>query len=142
MRANSLVFAVIGLSLLAAAAYVLGQKVLFWYQAEVVTASVVGHRMESSDSENGYSTLVKHPVLAFTAPGGQVIEVLGPGGSAVPDYKVGEQVRLQFNPNKPNQVELPDFFSRWGALLLFAVLALMGTLTLWVVAVFDRSSRQ
>lgn len=142
MRASSLAFTVIGLGLLAVAAYVLSQKVLFWYHAEVVTASVVAHKMEPADSDYATSAMVEHPVLTFTAPNGQIVAVTGPGGSAVPDYEIGEQVRLRFNPEKPHQVEFPNFFSRWGALLLSAVLGFMGTVTLWVVAVLKRSIRQ
>jgi len=51
---------------------------------------------------------------------------------------VGQRVLVRYHPHHPQQVELTDFFSQWGAILITALFALLG----WVVlrAAFSRKT--
>lgn len=129
MRVTSWVFFLIGLGFLAVSFYILSQKISFWYTAQPATATVVA--FEAQTGEDDYSELL-HPVVRFNTAQGDSVRVIGPAGTMLPTFQLGQQLPLRYNPAYPRQVEFPDFLSRWGSILISAVLSGMGAIVLCV----------
>ena len=128
MRVTSWVFFLIGLGFVAASFYIVSQKISFWYSARTATATVVAFEDQSGEDDD--SELL-HPVARFRTTQGESVRVIGPAGTMLPTFQLGQQLTLHYDPAQPRQVEFPDFLSRWGAILLSAVIALMGAGALW-----------
>ena len=124
MRVTSWVFFLIGLAFLAVSFYVLSQKIYFRYTAQTATATVVDFEADAGGDDDSE---LPFPVVDFSTAQGELVRVSGPAGSILPTYQLGHQLKLRYNPAHPRQVEFPDFLSRWGAVLLGAVLGGMGT---------------
>lgn len=127
MRPFQFVLITTGLCLMAPLAYVVWQKALLWSRAETAVAIVLRNVVSSPPTRNRAPTLA--PVVRFTTARGAVITTTSPGSKTTAVYKVGEQVKLRYDPRQPNRVELPDFASQWLPLLATSTFALFG----WVL---------
>lgn len=116
----------IGLSLLVPFAYCVGQKIRLWSVANTATATVVAlERVVSSHSHYSHEPLLS-PVVQFVTAQGQSIRATSPSASIPPVYHVGQRVLVRYHPDHPQQMELTDFFSQWGAILITSLFALLG----------------
>ena len=127
MLTMRLIFFVLGLAMLTLFAYVLGNKVLFWRAAQEATATVIAFEAHS-DGRNGRParSITQYPVLSFLTARNEAVQVVAPGGSKPNPYVLGQRVTLRYNPAQPHQIELPDFASRWLALLVSGLFGLAG----------------
>ncbi|MCG2784722.1 MAG: DUF3592 domain-containing protein [Anaerolineae bacterium] len=71
---------------------------------------IVTRLEESSDSEGG--CCVYSPVVEFAA-GGQTYTFEGDNASDPPQYRVGQQVNVRYDPTDPNTAQIDSFFERW-----------------------------
>jgi hypothetical protein len=128
----------IGLSLLVPFAYCVGQKIMLWSVASTATATVIALKRGVSSNSHYPSEPLLFPVVRFVTAEGQSLTVTSPSASIPQPYHVGQQVRVRYHPDHPQQVELTDFFSQWGAILITALFALLGGAALR--AVFSRKT--
>jgi hypothetical protein len=78
-------------------------------QGETTTGTVV-RLEESSTSEGG--CCVYSPVVEFQAAG-QAYTFDGSNASDPPAYKIGQQVRVRYDPARPSIAQIDSFFERW-----------------------------
>jgi len=125
MSAARLFFIGLGLALLAPFAYCLTTKLWFWSQASTAPATVVALEIKgAADLRSRKPTLF--PVVRFVTAQGQHLTATAPTGTNPPAYEAGQRVSIRYLPDNPQQVEMPDFFSRWGGILISAVFGLLG----------------
>lgn len=71
---------------------------------------IVTRLEESSGSEGG--CCVYSPVIEFAA-GGQTYTFEGGNASDPPQYRVGQQVNVRYDPADPNTAQIDSIFERW-----------------------------
>jgi hypothetical protein len=76
---------------------------------EVTTGTVA--RLEESTTSEGYCC-VYSPIVEFQA-NGQVYSFENQSASDQPDYEIGGQVRVRYDPANPNTAQIDDPFERW-----------------------------
>jgi hypothetical protein len=76
---------------------------------ETITGTVV-EMEEQSDGQGGCCTYV--PMIEFTASG-QTYSFQGDTASDPPQYKVGEEVSILYDPANPNTAQLNKWTERW-----------------------------
>ncbi|MBI5953559.1 MAG: DUF3592 domain-containing protein [Chloroflexi bacterium] len=74
------------------------------------TTGVVVRLLEQSDSDGGCCTYV--PVVQFEA-GGSTYSFEGDTASYPPQYEVGEEVSVLYDPSSPNTAQIDKFSERW-----------------------------
>jgi hypothetical protein len=79
------------------------------------------------------SSGVYYPIVRFRTPEGKTIEDRATSGSAPPSYKVGDTVRLYFDPKKPAETWVID--SWFDLYLLPAIFGLFATILVIATAV-------
>ena len=127
----------LGLALLAPVAYCLATKLWFWSQAHTAPATVVA--LEGAGAPDSRSRKqMRYPVVRFVTAQGQQVTAMAPSGTSPPAYEVGQQVRVRYSPGAPQQVELPDFFSRFGSIGISALFGLLGYAILRAALRFKR----
>jgi hypothetical protein len=84
------------------------------FLAVAVAADGVVVELSESVDEDG-STY--YPVVRFVAPDGQVVRFKGGIGSNPPDYRVGDPVRVLYDPSNPRTARLDTWGNRWGGAL-------------------------
>jgi hypothetical protein len=89
-----------------------------------ITSGIVTRLEESSDAE---SCCAYSPVIEFTA-GGQTYTFEGGNASNPPQYKVGQQVNVRYDPADPNTAQIDSFFERWLFPILIIPAMLLGAL--------------
>jgi hypothetical protein len=78
-------------------------------EGQVTTGRVV--EMEESDSGEG-GCCVYSPVIEFEADN-QTYSFDGGNASDPPAYRVGQEVRVRYDPANPNTAQIDSFFERW-----------------------------
>lgn len=116
----------LGIALIGLFAYCLGQKLLRLTPMQTAEATVVALKPMGNSTDHYPRKPPLFPVVRFRTAQGQSVTVTGPTGSRPAAYQIGQQVQLSYNPADPQQVELPDFFSQWGAILITSLFALLG----------------
>jgi hypothetical protein len=76
----------------------------------ITTPGTVVRLNEQSDAEGGCCTYV--PVVDFNV-NDQVYTFEGDNASNPPAYRVGDQVRVRYDPTNPNTAQIDSFFERW-----------------------------
>lgn len=74
------------------------------------TQGIVTRLEESSSAESG--CCVYSPVIEFAA-GGQTYTFEGDNASDPPQYRVGQQVNVRYDPTDPNTAQIDSIFERW-----------------------------
>ena len=95
-------------------------------EANIVGTSVGRHR-------SGRST-VYFPVVEFTGPTGELMELMSNCGSHPPKYYPGEQVDVWYNPKCPKEFRMDDYLSLIKTSSL--ILRLMAVLFVFVGVLF------
>ncbi len=65
---------------------------------------------------------VNFPIIEFTPPNGNPITFKSDIGSSPPSYKVGEQVRVSFEPDSPHSASIDSFFHTYMEALICCAL--------------------
>lgn len=103
------VFLIVGLGLLVGGAYALSSTHEFIQKSETANGTVVDLERSRSRRSTTY-----HPVVRFTARDGKEYEVRSSAGSNPPGYRIGEGVRVFYDPDDPDHARIDSFFSLWG----------------------------
>ena len=107
-------------------AYCLEQKLVQLNTMHTAEATVVAMEPGANSVDHRRYKRLLYPVVHFLTAQGQSMTVTCPTATNPPTYHVGQQVQLSYYPADPQQVELPDFFSQWGAVLITALFAMLG----------------
>jgi hypothetical protein len=83
-------------------------------------------RMEESNSSEG-GCCVYSPVIEFRA-NEQVYSFEGDTASDPPQYSVGQQVRVRYNPANPGTAQVDSIFDRWLFPLIIIPAMILGAL--------------
>ncbi|MBI3169754.1 MAG: DUF3592 domain-containing protein [Chloroflexi bacterium] len=75
-----------------------------------VATGIVTH-LEESETSEGYCC-VYSPIVEFQA-NGQTYSFENQNASDQPDYDIGGQVRVRYDPANPNTAQIDDPFERW-----------------------------
>jgi hypothetical protein len=85
--------------------------------AVVVDVAEVVRRVQKRSGDNWYDEDVTyfHPVLRFVTTSEQTVQVQASEGSEDPSaHRVGDSVRILYDPANPQDARLDTWFSRWG----------------------------
>jgi hypothetical protein len=116
LRFLSIVFAVVGLGLLAGAIAVTLNTRAFIATAKHAPGTVT-ELIPKRDSDDGSITYT--PVVIFEATSGASISFTSSFSSNPPSYDVGEKVEVLYAPDNPNEARINGFGSLWfGSLIL------------------------
>src|SRR5690606_15772977 len=74
--------------------------------------TTTGFVIELEESESDGSCCVYSPVIEFEA-NGQTYTFEGDNASYPPEYEVGEEVPVLYNPEKPNNAQINKASERW-----------------------------
>ncbi len=106
----------------------------------VVELAVRSFRDSSTGDVNRYT----YPVVEFTMPGRQTQRVQMPEGASTPDYAVGDEVVVLYDPQPPHNFRIKSFASDLMLWILPGITFLLGaaflTATLIVVKVWSPNS--
>jgi hypothetical protein len=102
------------------------------------TTGIVTQMEESSTSEGG--CCVYSPVIEFKA-NGQTYTFEGDNASYPPEYSVGEEVRVLYNPEDPSNAQINKASERWlmPVILIPAMLFGMVIFTYFMVRAYRRN---
>jgi hypothetical protein len=106
-----------------------------------VPGQVVKQVVRSSrDSSTGYLTDFTYPIVKFAPPDQPVRTVQMSEGSSPPDYALGDQVTVLYDPQHPNNARIKSFSSNLLLWLLpgitFLVGAVFGTIAVVILKVW------
>lgn len=120
MKTFVLVFGGIGLILLAIAGYVYWREQTFLTSAETVTGTVVN--LDMSSSSEGGTTFC--PIIEFTTKAGEDVRYFGNVCSNPPDYEIGDQVEVYYDPQDIGHVQMKSFWSQYVGVLVLSCIGL------------------
>jgi hypothetical protein len=109
------------------------------FLAVAVAADGVVVDLSESVDEDGSTYF---PVVRFVAPDGQVVRFKSGIGSNPPDYRVGDPVRVLYDPSNPRTARLDTWGNRWGGALAGMIVGGVLLLLLAAVLVFGRVSQR
>lgn len=129
----ALMIALIGVALLAGAGYAAWSEVAFRRSAVETDGQVVEMLHEVSRRTGGRRSSVYRPVFTFTLPDGRVVRAEGAVASNPPCCRVGETVRVRYDPARPERAAIVGFMESWflavllgGMGVVFLGLGLLG----------------
>jgi hypothetical protein len=94
-----------------------GLTLRFVHRSARATGNVVG--MEESDSGDGRTF---HPVVRFAPASGFPREFRSSFGANPPSYRVGDEVRVLYDPADPGRASIDSFLSLWFVPLLTGIM--------------------
>lgn len=107
-------------------AYMYTQKFL---ETAVKTEGTVIELVERR-GENGVTYA---PVYTFSDTRGEEHKIYSGSSSYPPDYEVGEEVQVLYDPSEPQKAKIDSFFELWG---ISAILAVIGSISLFLGPLF------
>jgi Protein of unknown function (DUF3592) len=122
VRSLSILFAGIGIIMLAIGAFLLVREMAFLSNDLSATATVTSLASDLDSSGNP----VKCPVVNFTAANGQAVYYDASDFCANPPrYQVGQTIQVLYDPQNPKDVQFSGFVGEFGEGILFAFLGLL-----------------
>jgi hypothetical protein len=104
---------------------------------ESVNGTVVDQVFRPSrDSETGIVTNYIYPVVEFAPAGKTLLKVQMSEGSSSPDYAIGDQVTILYDPRQPRDSRIKSSSSNLLLWILPAITFLVGTAFLAVALIF------
>lgn len=120
MRTFGWIFFSLGMLFLAIAAGAWLFGAIFRMQAEQATGTVIDVPVRHYADGNAYC-----PVVRFRARQGGTYTHYSDICSWPPSYEVGQEVRIYYDPQNPERVQMEDFFGTWFIPLLFGFMGLV-----------------
>ena len=65
------------------------------------------------------------PIVRFTGPRGETVEFESPAGTQHEYYRKGAAVAVLFNPRRPREAMIDQFFMRWGPQFFMTIAGIM-----------------
>jgi uncharacterized protein DUF3592 len=121
LKIVSAVFSTAGIGMLVASFFVFSNTTSFIGRAVEANGKVTD--LERSRSSNSSTTY--RPVVEFTTATGKRIEFVSSVGSSPPSHRVGEAVKVLYNPTDPQSARIKSFFQLWFGFLIVFVLGLV-----------------
>ncbi|MGZ8397592.1 MAG: DUF3592 domain-containing protein [Gemmatimonadales bacterium] len=135
-------FSIIGIGMLAASFFVFSTTASFISRAVEADGRVTDLERSHSRSSSGSSTTYR-PVVEFTTATGKHIEFVSSVGSSPPSHRVGEAVKVLYNPANPQSARIKSFFQLWfGFLIVFALGLVFATIGLGMILVRRRGQKR
>ncbi len=103
----------VGLALLAGAAWAVVAELSFRAGAHTTQARIVEMRPSTSRGSDGRDSTVYYPVFDFALPDGQPVRAVGPIGSGTPCCEVGDIVTIRYDPARPQRAAQDSFEDSW-----------------------------
>ena len=132
MKKVFFIFTIIGILMLAGAAFLSNSTYQFIQQAAIQTGTVVA--IEQSESKDSY---VYHPVVKFVTADNQAIKFRSSIGSNPPSYRIGESVDVIYIPAEPHKAKINSFMSLWFVEIIVAgigsIFFLIGAIPLFII---------
>ncbi|MEO8089185.1 MAG: DUF3592 domain-containing protein [Gemmatimonadales bacterium] len=136
------VFSIIGIGMLVASFFVFSNTTSFIARAVEADGRVTDLERARSNSSSGSSTTYR-PVVEFITATGKRIEFVSSVGSSPPSHRVGEAVKVLYNPTNPQSARIKSFFQLWfGFLIVFALGLVFATIGLGMIFVRRRGRKQ
>lgn len=138
-RIIALILLVIGALLLAGAGYAVWSEFAF-RRIAVETDGRVTEMIRGSGSRDsdGRRSATYRPAFVFTLPGGKEIRAEGSVASNPPCCRVGDRVRVRYDPARPEHAAITGFMQSW---LVATILGGMGVIFLGIGLVMRRVMR-
>jgi hypothetical protein len=114
MKLFAMIFGGVGLILLAIGGYLYLKEATFLQHSEQVIGRVSKlNHFHDFDTGDSYC-----PLVEFTTQAGQQITYDTGICSDPPDYKQGQQVKVYYDPQKPQDAQLPGLWGQYGAVII------------------------
>jgi hypothetical protein len=119
------VFSAVGVGMLVGSFFAFTDTRSFISRAVEAEGQVIGLDRSRSSSGSGSSSTTYRPVVEFTSATGKRIEFTSNVGSNPPSHRVGESVRVLYDPVDPDSARIKSFFQLWFVFIIFFVLGLI-----------------
>lgn len=116
-----LTFGLIGLLCLIGGLFWGGSRSVVYATGTRTMGAVVDFSTSSSLSSDGRSVTSYHPVVEFETEGGTVTIVGSTGQGNRPGYALGQTLAVVYDPRKPHEAVVDDFWQAWAGPLFLAV---------------------
>lgn len=131
-------------SIFALTGIIIGLNTRSFIATSVTTQGTVINFIRRSSTSNRTTSsrgYVYYPVIKFTPPSGDPITFESNSGSSSPEFRLGEQVEVLYNPKKTDSPMINSSFSLWFLPVMFTG---MGSLFLVIggVALFNSFPRR
>lgn len=129
---------IVGLLILLLAGMAWSSERTFSKHAFQSLGTVVELDREVESSSDGGHHVYYYPSFEFTTSDGRVVTVRSTSGTNPPAHRIGERVRLWYDPENPEHMEIDSFAGRWRTVLvpglMGAIFATIGTALLaWTI---------
>lgn len=142
LKIISAVFSAVGVGMLVASFFVFSNTTSFIRRAVEANGKVTDLERSRSSSSSGSSTTYR-PVVEFTTATGKRIEFVSSVGSSPPSHRVGESVKVLYNPADPQSARIKSFFQLWfGFLIVFFLGLAFATIGLGMIFVRRRGRKR
>jgi hypothetical protein len=111
IRVVPYVLTLTGVGMLAGSGFL--YKITSSFLAEAIKAPGTIVALVASKSSDGTTTY--RPIVQFKRPNGQTVSFESSTGSNPARYSQGQRVEVFYRPTAPQDAEINDFFSLWGA---------------------------
>ena len=148
LKIVSVVFSTIGIGMLVASFLVFSNTSSFISRAVEADGKVIDlERSRSSTSSSSRSrsstSTTYRPVVEFTSATGKRIEFVSSVGSSPPSHRVGEAVKVLYNPTDPQSARIKSFFQLWfGFLIVFALGSVFASIGLGMIFARRRGQKR
>lgn len=142
LKIVSAVFSTVGIGMLVASFFVFSNTTSFISRAVEAHGKVTDLERSRSSSSSGSSTTYR-PVVEFTTATGKRIEFVSSVGSSPPSHRVGEAVKVLYNPADPQSARIKSFFQLWfGFLIVFFMGLVFAAIGLGMILVRSRGRQR
>lgn len=142
LKIVSAVFSTIGVGMLVGSFFIFSSTSSFIGRAVEADGKVTELERSRSSSSSSSSTMYR-PVVEFTTATGKRIEFTSSVGSSPPSHRVGESVRVLYNPANPESARIKSFFQLWfGFLIVFFLGLVFAAIGLTMIVVRTRGRKQ
>jgi hypothetical protein len=117
------VFSTVGVGMLVGSFFAFADTRSFISRAAETEGRVIA--LDRSRSGSGSSSTTYRPVVEFTSGTGKRIEFTSNVGSNPPSHRVGDSVKVLYNPADPDSARIKSFFQLWFVFIIFFVLGLI-----------------
>jgi hypothetical protein len=118
MKLLGLIFSSVGTILLSVSAFLFIHEKQFIEHAQTTSGKVIELGRSVSSNSNSRGSITYYPVVEFTTADGKRVVFSSNFSSNPPEFEVGEEVEVYYEPEKPSGAEVKSFFSQWFAALL------------------------